>query len=170
MVRHQIVEVFLAKLSTNSSKRRILDHATSYFGRCGHSSSLVLLWLASQSHHHVTHHHYHNASAPIAEGSAPADTLSAHDAHMKNLHRPWDTTSSRRSRCLRQRHEANLIPTRALTRKPGSQYPGFFIHAPELGRNGRGVIRMKRKRRDVQARLRSEEQNVDLEAARWISK
>jgi hypothetical protein len=35
--------------------------------------------------HHVTHHHYHNASAPIAEGSAPADTLSAHDAHMKNL-------------------------------------------------------------------------------------
>jgi hypothetical protein len=37
-------------------------------------------------HHHVTHHHYHNASAPIAEGSAPADTLSAHDAYMQNLH------------------------------------------------------------------------------------
>jgi hypothetical protein len=37
-------------------------------------------------HHHVAHHHSHNASAPIAEGSAPADTLSAHDAHMKNLH------------------------------------------------------------------------------------
>jgi hypothetical protein len=37
-------------------------------------------------HHHVMHHHYQNASAPIAEGSAPADTLSAHDAHMKNLH------------------------------------------------------------------------------------
>ena len=35
--------------------------------------------------HHVTHHH-HNASAPIAEGSAPADTLGAHDAYMKNLH------------------------------------------------------------------------------------
>jgi hypothetical protein len=35
--------------------------------------------------HHVTHHHYHNASAPIAEGSAPADTLGAHNAHMKNL-------------------------------------------------------------------------------------
>jgi hypothetical protein len=33
--------------------------------------------------HHVTHHH---ASAPIAEGSAPADTLGAHDAYMKNLH------------------------------------------------------------------------------------
>jgi len=42
----------------------------------------------SVRHHHVTHHHYHyhNASAPIAEGSAPADTLSAHDAYMKNLH------------------------------------------------------------------------------------
>ena len=37
-------------------------------------------------HRHVMHHHYQNASAPIAEGSAPADTLSAHDAHMKNLH------------------------------------------------------------------------------------
>jgi hypothetical protein len=35
--------------------------------------------------HHVTHHHHH-ASAPIAEGSAPADTLGAHDAYMKNLH------------------------------------------------------------------------------------
>jgi hypothetical protein len=34
--------------------------------------------------HHVTHHHH--ASAPIAEGSAPADTLSAHDTYMKNLH------------------------------------------------------------------------------------
>ena len=37
-------------------------------------------------HHHVTHHHSHNASAPIAEGSAPADTLGAHDTYMKNLH------------------------------------------------------------------------------------
>jgi hypothetical protein len=37
-------------------------------------------------HHHVTHHHYHNATAPVAEGSAPADTLSAHDTYMKNLH------------------------------------------------------------------------------------
>jgi hypothetical protein len=36
--------------------------------------------------HHVTDHHSHNASAPIAEGSAPADTLSAHDTYMKNLH------------------------------------------------------------------------------------
>jgi hypothetical protein len=37
-------------------------------------------------HHNVTHHHYHNASAPPAEGSMPADSLGNHDAHMKNLH------------------------------------------------------------------------------------
>jgi hypothetical protein len=39
--------------------------------------------MARESVRHHTHHH-HNASAPIAEGSA--DTLSAHDARMKNLH------------------------------------------------------------------------------------
>jgi hypothetical protein len=32
------------------------------------------------------HHHYRDASASVAEGSAPADTLSAHDTHIKNLH------------------------------------------------------------------------------------
>jgi hypothetical protein len=37
-------------------------------------------------HHHVMHHHSHDASAPNAEGSAPADTLGAHDTYMKNLH------------------------------------------------------------------------------------
>jgi hypothetical protein len=37
-------------------------------------------------HHHVMHHHSHNASAPIAEGSAPADTLGAHESYMKNMH------------------------------------------------------------------------------------
>ena len=41
---------------------------------------------AGRHHHHVAHHHSHHASAPIAEGSAPADTLSAHDAYMRNLH------------------------------------------------------------------------------------
>jgi hypothetical protein len=40
----------------------------------------------SVRHHHHVAHHYHNASAPIAEGSAPADTLGAHDAYMQNLH------------------------------------------------------------------------------------
>ena len=37
------------------------------------------------------HHHYRdaNASVPnayVPDGSAPADTLSAHEAHIKNLH------------------------------------------------------------------------------------
>ena len=41
---------------------------------------------SEHEHHHVMHHHYHNASAPIPEGSIPADTLSPHDVHMKNLH------------------------------------------------------------------------------------
>jgi hypothetical protein len=31
-------------------------------------------------------HHYRDANASVAEGSAPADTLSAHDAYIKNLH------------------------------------------------------------------------------------
>jgi hypothetical protein len=31
------------------------------------------------------HHHTSDANAFVPEGSAPADTLSAHDAHMKNL-------------------------------------------------------------------------------------
>lgn len=36
-------------------------------------------------HHHAMHHQSRDASAPVAEGAAPADSLSAHDAHMKNL-------------------------------------------------------------------------------------
>jgi hypothetical protein len=35
-------------------------------------------------HHHAMH--YPNASAPVVEGSAPADSVGAHDAYMKNLH------------------------------------------------------------------------------------
>jgi hypothetical protein len=34
------------------------------------------------------HHHYREANAsvaPVAEGAAPADTLSAHDARVRNL-------------------------------------------------------------------------------------
>jgi hypothetical protein len=39
-------------------------------------------------HHHHHYHHvmHHNATAPMAEGSIPADGLGNHDAHMKNLH------------------------------------------------------------------------------------
>ena len=31
-------------------------------------------------------HHHHAATAPVAEGAVPADTLSAHELHLKNLH------------------------------------------------------------------------------------
>jgi hypothetical protein len=31
------------------------------------------------------HHHYREANASVPDGSAPADTLSTHDAHLKNL-------------------------------------------------------------------------------------
>jgi hypothetical protein len=32
------------------------------------------------------HHHYRDASALVAEDAIAADTLSPHDAYMKNLH------------------------------------------------------------------------------------
>lgn len=32
------------------------------------------------------HHHYREANAAVADDAAPADTLNAHDAHIKNLH------------------------------------------------------------------------------------
>jgi hypothetical protein len=31
------------------------------------------------------HHHYREANASVADGAVPADTLSAHDAHIENL-------------------------------------------------------------------------------------
>jgi hypothetical protein len=37
-------------------------------------------------HHHAMHHQSHNASAPPAEGSIPADSLGNHETRMKNLH------------------------------------------------------------------------------------
>ena len=40
--------------------------------------------MAKGAHHH--HHHYRDANASVAEDSAAADTLSAHKAHIKNLH------------------------------------------------------------------------------------
>jgi hypothetical protein len=36
--------------------------------------------------HHVMNHQFHNASAPSAEGSLPADGLGNHETRMKNLH------------------------------------------------------------------------------------
>ncbi len=32
------------------------------------------------------HHHHHHAAAPATEGTASADSMSPHDAHLKNLH------------------------------------------------------------------------------------
>ena len=32
------------------------------------------------------HHHYRDANASVADDSAAADTLSAHKAHIENLH------------------------------------------------------------------------------------
>jgi hypothetical protein len=40
--------------------------------------------MAKEGQHH--HHHHHDVNASVAEGSSPADILSAHDAHIKNLH------------------------------------------------------------------------------------
>jgi outer membrane lipoprotein-sorting protein len=39
---------------------------------------------AMAAHHH--HHAEHPAAAPMADGAAPADTMSAHEAHVRNLH------------------------------------------------------------------------------------
>jgi hypothetical protein len=36
-------------------------------------------------HHHAMHHQYQNTAAPAGEGAA-ADSISAHDTYMKNLH------------------------------------------------------------------------------------
>jgi hypothetical protein len=39
---------------------------------------------SARTHHH---HHYREANASVAaDDAAPADTLSAHDAYLKNLH------------------------------------------------------------------------------------
>jgi hypothetical protein len=35
------------------------------------------------SHHH--HHHYRDANASVPSDAAPADVLSAHESHLKNL-------------------------------------------------------------------------------------
>jgi hypothetical protein len=84
--RGVIVEVFLSSTFKNK-KRRILIMRLLILAA---AATLVVTGAAmareSVRHHHVAHHHSHNVSAPIAEGSAPADTLSAHDAYMQNLH------------------------------------------------------------------------------------
>jgi hypothetical protein len=39
--------------------------------------------MADNARHH--HHHYRDANASVPDGSIPADTLSNHDAYIKNL-------------------------------------------------------------------------------------
>ena len=48
------------------------------------AATLFITGTAMASQHH--HQRHHTATAPVAEGSVPADTLSAHDLHIKNLH------------------------------------------------------------------------------------
>lgn len=50
------------------------------------AATLVFTGTAMANEPVRTHHHHHHADAAAAEGSASPDTLSAHDAHMKNLH------------------------------------------------------------------------------------
>jgi hypothetical protein len=51
------------------------------------TASLALTGTAMAAQHH---HHHHagatNAPAPVADGAVPADTLSAHELYIRNLH------------------------------------------------------------------------------------
>jgi hypothetical protein len=48
------------------------------------AATLFITGTAMAAQHH--HHQHHAANAPVAAGSVPADTLSAHDLYIKNLH------------------------------------------------------------------------------------
>ena len=53
------------------------------------SATLVLTGtaMAAQQKHHQHHHHQAQpAEAPAADGATPADTMSAHDLYIRNLH------------------------------------------------------------------------------------
>jgi hypothetical protein len=49
------------------------------------ATAAALAFTGTVSAKETRHHHYRDASASVAEGAAPADTLSAHDAHLMNL-------------------------------------------------------------------------------------
>jgi hypothetical protein len=49
------------------------------------AAAATLVLTGTVSAKETKHHHYRDASASVAEGAAPADTLSAHDAHILNL-------------------------------------------------------------------------------------
>jgi hypothetical protein len=48
------------------------------------AATLVVAGTAQAAQHHHPRHQ-HAINAPAAEGSAPADTLSAHDLYIRNL-------------------------------------------------------------------------------------
>jgi hypothetical protein len=49
------------------------------------AAAATLVLTGTVSAKETKHHHSRDASASVAEGAAPADTLSAHDTHMLNL-------------------------------------------------------------------------------------
>jgi len=49
------------------------------------AATLVITGTANAAQHQHQHHQRHTA-APVADGSVPADTLSAHDLYIRNLH------------------------------------------------------------------------------------
>lgn len=49
------------------------------------AAAATLVLTGTVSAKETKHHHYRDANASVAEGSAPADTLSAHDTHILNL-------------------------------------------------------------------------------------
>jgi hypothetical protein len=49
------------------------------------ATAATLVLTGAVSAKEAKHHHYRDSNASVAEGAAPADTLSAHDAHLMNL-------------------------------------------------------------------------------------
>jgi len=49
------------------------------------AAAATLVLTGTVSAKEARHHHSHDATASVAGGAAPADTLSAHDAHALNL-------------------------------------------------------------------------------------
>jgi hypothetical protein len=69
----------------NFQKQETEDHIMRFLILAA-AATLVITGTAMAAQHHHHHHHYRDASASVAEGSAPADALGAHAAHIKNLH------------------------------------------------------------------------------------
>jgi hypothetical protein len=68
----------------NFQKQETEDHIMRFLILAAAATLVITGTAMAAQHHH--HHHYRDASASVAEGSAPADALGAHAAHIKNLH------------------------------------------------------------------------------------